>query len=142
MSVATITINPITSAINAMVDGFLSFDAACAAVREYRASEQLDADTARVYIQAALVAKKPEYAKQLTENGKPAQDSALKKAVSRMMRYTDPDYSTAKAEQAGEVAKAGKALSADQKALKEYMAGIVAELMAQGWTKTDIKAAI
>lgn len=137
---STIAINAITIAINNMVDGFLSFDAACAKVKAYRASEQLDADTARGYIQTALCAKKPEYMKQLTENGKPAQDSALKKAVSRMMRYTDPDAGV-KAEHAG-VNKAGKRATADEKALKEYMAGIVAELMAQGWTKTDIKAAI
>lgn len=140
MSIA-IQVNAITTAINQMVDGFLSFDAACAKVRAYRAAEQLDADTAREYIQVALLAKKPEYRKQVTENGKPAQDSAFKKAVSRMMSATDPDKS-AVAEQTGEVTKAGKKLSADQKALKEYMATIVAELMAQGWTKTDIKAAI
>jgi hypothetical protein len=136
----SIAINAITTAINQMVDGFLSFDAACDKVRAFRAAERLDADTARTYIQTALLAKKPEYRKQVTENGKPAQDSAFKKAVSRMMRYTDPDYSAAKDEQS--VTKSGKSLTADEKALREYMAGIVAELVAQGWTKTDIKAAI
>ena len=139
----SIKVNAITTAINAMCDGFLSFDAACATVREYRMAEQLDADTARGYVLAALLSKKAAYRTQLTDNGKPAQGTALKAAVTRLMRYTDPDYQ-AKAdtsEQKG-VTKAGKKLSGDQKALKEYMAAIVAELMEQGWTKTDIKAAI
>jgi len=112
MSIATIKVNAITTAINQMVDGFLSFEDACAKVRAYRASEQLDADTARTYIQTALCAKKPAYAAQLTENGKPQQSSALQKAVSRMMRYTDPDYD-AKAEQGAAAAKEELDIPAD-----------------------------
>lgn len=100
-----ITINAITTAINSMVDGFLSFEQACDAVRTYRIKDKLDTETARTYIQAALLSKKPEYRKQVTENGKPTQDSAFKKAVSRLMRYTDPAYAADAVDQKAEAAE-------------------------------------
>jgi len=85
------TINAVTTAINSMVDKFISFDAACAVVRGHRASGLSDAE-ARDMIQAALLKKVAAYKLQVTPNGKPAQDSAFKKAVSRLMRYTSPTY--------------------------------------------------
>ena len=93
-----IKINAITTAINSMVDGFLSFEQACDAVRAHRAAERLDDATARDYILAALLSKKVAYKAQLTENGRPAQGSALQRAVTRLMRYSSPDY----AESAGQ----------------------------------------
>ena len=85
------TINAVTNAINEMVDKFISFSDACAVVRGHRASGLSDTE-ARDMIQAALLKKVAAYRLQVTPNGKPAQDSAFKKAVSRLMRYTSPTY--------------------------------------------------
>lgn len=89
----TIAINAITRAINTMVEAGIAYDAACNEVRKLRATDKLSVADARTYIQAALLSKKPEYRKQVTERGYPAQDSAYAKAVTRLMKDTAPETS-------------------------------------------------
>ena len=95
-----ITVNAITTAVNAMVDQSLTFGAACAAVRGYRMSGKLDDKTARGYFQTALASKVPAYAKQTTDKGFPAQGSAFQRAVSRLMAATKPEAVNRKVEKA------------------------------------------
>jgi len=117
------TINAVTTAINSMVDKFISFDAACAVVRGHRASGLSDAE-ARDMIQAALLKKVAAYKLQVTPNGKPAQDSAFKKAVSRLMRYTSPTYA------AGESAAQEAEAAAETKEGMEIPAAVLKAALA------------
>lgn len=84
------TFTSTATAFAAMVTAAVSYTEAAEYIRAARVAGTLDDDAARAQALAALLAKNPAYKAQLTEQGKPAQSSALQKAQGRLMRDTSP----------------------------------------------------
>ena len=83
-------INAITRAFTLMAAAAVDYSKAATTVRELRA-KGAPTDEVRELAQAALLAKVGAYRAQVhPESGKPAKGSAYQRAVSRMMRDTDP----------------------------------------------------
>lgn len=135
------TVTALSTLVNKLAIGLVTIKQLKADLRTYRAANTVDKAELQDMLRTALAASDKDYANDAKLTGVEYQKTALRAQVKRIMADTDPE-SGAVAAQTGEVTKAGKKVTADQKALKAYMAEVVAELMAQGWTKTDIKAAI
>ena len=135
------TVTPLTTIVNELAKGLVSVKQLKRNLLAYRTTNTVDKAELRDMLRTALAASDTDYAKDAKLTGVEYQKTALRAQVEEVLRASDPEKQT-KAEQTDGVTKAGKKLSADQKALKAYMAEIVAELTAQGWTKADIKAAI
>ena len=84
-------INAITRAFTLMAAAAVDYSKAATTVRELRA-KGAPTDEVRELAQAALLAKVGAYRAQVhPESGKPAKGSAYQRAVSRLMRDTNPN---------------------------------------------------
>lgn len=99
------TLNTIKTAFATMAASAMKYSEAAESIRYVRARGEVTEQECREMAQAALLAKVPGYAEQVhPESGKPAKGSAFQRAVSRMMRDTNPD----RGEQVNHEAKAVK----------------------------------
>lgn len=85
-------INTIKSAFTIMAASAVKYGEAAESIRYVRARGEVTDKECRELAQAALLAKVPGYAEQVhPESGKPAKGSAYQRAVSRLMRDTNPN---------------------------------------------------
>lgn len=82
--------NHITAAFAALVNASCTFEDARDKVTQLRAKGEVDTATAKAYIQAALLANRKAYLKDVDENGNAKRDTALMRAISRLMSATNP----------------------------------------------------
>ena len=84
-------INTLKTAIAAMADSAIEYNKRAEQVRFIRARGEATDDEVRELVQAVLLAKVKGYKEQVhPESGKPTKGSAYQRAVSRMMRDTNP----------------------------------------------------
>ena len=85
-------INTLKNALTVMADSAIEYSKRAEQVRFIRARGDATDDDVRELVQAVLLAKVKGYKDQVNpESGKPAKGSAYQRAVSRMMRDTNPE---------------------------------------------------